>query len=322
MKMGFGSKYSGRDPDNKKPYLIEGTRSIMGTSVAIAAVHPNVDEAKEAVSLAFEQVRRIEDLMSIYKQDSEVSMLNKNGFIGRATVGTILVIKKSLRYSELSEGAFSTCVLPLLDLWEEKLRAGKFPTETEINSVLEFTDYRNIALDGGNVQFRKSGMRITLGGIAKGYAVDRAIEVLCHEGVNNTLVSAGGDIRALGEKARGVPWRIAVRDPQDKRRSITVVELRDQAIATSGSYERHIGREMKVSHIVNSRTGQPAQGLLSTSIITKNAIDADALSTVVFLLGVERGMELVERLDGVEALVITGEGKVIRSSGFQRYESS
>jgi len=302
-------------------YLIEVTCSIMGTSVAMTAIHSNVDEAKEAVRLAFDEMCRIEGLMSVYKEDSEVSILNRNGFIENASAETIYVIKKGIYYSELSEGAFSICVLPLLDLWKERLKAGRFPTETEIKEALELADCRNIVIDGRNVRLKKGGMRITLGGIAKGYAVDRAIEVLRRKGIRHALVNAGGDIRVIGEKAEGVPWRVAVRDPMNKRRFVTVVELRDRAVATSGSYERYIGKEMRVSHIINSKTGQPAQEMLSTTIIAKNAIDADTLSTVVFLLGLEKGIELVERLGDVEALVITKEGKIVRSSNFQRYET-
>jgi len=307
--------------EGKKPFVTEGTRNIMGTSVTITAIHSDVGEVKEAVNLAFNEMRRIEDLMSVYKESSEVSQLNRNGFIENASAETIYVIKKGIYYSELSEGTFSICILPLLDLWEERLKAGRFPTETEIKEALELADCRNIVIDGRDVRFRKSGVHITLGGIAKGYAVDRAIEVLRQKGIRHALVNAGGDIRVIGEKAEDVPWRIAVRDPMNKRHFVTVVELRDQAVATSGSYERHIGKAMRVSHIINSKTGQPAQELMSTTIIAKNTIDADALSTVVFLLGMEKGIELVERLGDVEALVVTKKGKIVRSSGFKRYES-
>jgi len=293
----------------------------MGTPVAITIVAPNADETKKALSLAFIEIRRIEDLMSIYKEDSEVSILNRDAFCGDASPELIHVIKTAGYYSELSKGAFDITVLPILDLWQEKANEGIFPTDAEISRSLELVNYRNIVVEDRGLRFKKGGMRLTLAGIAKGYAVDIAIEALRREGIRHALVNAGGDIRALGEKARGIPWRIAVRDPKDKRRSASIVKLCGEAIATSGSYERHIGREMKVSHIINSRTGQPAQWLQSTTIITKNAIDADALSTVVFSLGVDKGMEVVERLDGVEALVITKEGEVIRSSGFQHYET-
>ncbi len=301
-------------------YVVEGTRSIMGTSVSITVIHPSPEEAKEAANLAFGEMDKIEDLMSVYKEDSEVSILNREGFLKDASPETIYVLKRGIYYSELSGGAFSICVLPLLELWEKRLETGMAPTEAEIEEALELADFRSIRIDGGDVELLKKGMRITLGGIAKGYAVDRAIEVLRRKGIGHALVNAGGDIRAIGGKVEGVPWRIGIRDPRNKRRFITVVEIGDRAIATSGSYERYIGRELKVSHIINAKTGRPAQELLSATIIAENAIDADVLSTVVFLLGLEKGMELVEEMGHVEALIVTKKGEVVRSSGFRRYE--
>jgi len=302
--------------------VVEKIRSMMGTSVAITIVAPNADETtKKALTLAFDEIRRIEDLMSIYRQDSEVSVLNRDGFCGNASSELIHVVKTASCYSELSGGVFDITILPILDLWKEKSNDGISPTDVDLSRSLELVNYRNIIVEDRRLWFRKAGMRLTLAGIAKGYAVDRAIEAMQRAGIKHALVNAGGDIRALAGKAEEVPWRIAVRNPKDKSLSVSIVKVCDEAIATSGSYERHIGREMKVSHIVDARTGQPAQEMMSTTIISKNGIDADALSTVVFLLGVENGMDLVKKLSGVEALVMTNEGKVIKSSGYAKFES-
>jgi thiamine biosynthesis lipoprotein len=301
-------------------FVIEGTRSIMGTSVAITVVAPNSDDAKRASVHAFDEISRIENLMSIYKQDSEVSGLNREGFCRGASSELIHVIKTARYYSELSDGAFDITILPIFELWQEKGSHGISPAEVDRSKGLELVNYRNIIVEDSLLRFRKPGMRLTLAGIAKGYAVDRAIQTMQREGIEHGLVNAGGDIRALAGKAEKAPWTIAIRAPNDKSRSVSIVRLCDEAIATSGSYERRIGREKNVSHIINARTGQPAQEMTSVTTITKNTIDADALSTVVFLLGPEKGMELVERLDGVEALAITLEGTTTRSSGFQRYE--
>lgn len=305
---------------NEMPRVVEGTRNIMGTAVTITVVHPHVDEAKEAVGLAFDEMRKIESLMSIQKEDSEVSILNKNGFIENASAEVIYVVKKAIHYSMFSGGAFSITILPVLDLWEEKLKAGRYPTDEEIIKALELADYRNIRIDDGNIRFLRSGMRATLGGIAKGYAVDKAIKTLKQKGIKHALVNAGGDIRVVGEKVKGFPWRVAVRDPRDKKQFVTIVKLCDRAIATSGSYERFIGEGIKVSHIIDARNGKPVQNLLSATVIAKSAIDADALSTIVFLLGAEKGLKLIKGLNNVEALVVTKEGEIIKSDGFHRYE--
>jgi len=308
-------------------YSIEGARSIMGTSVTITVVHTDVGEAKEAVRCAFDEMSKISDLLSVYKEKSEVSALNRNGLYERASAELIEVIERASYYSELSDGAFDVTVLPVLDLWEEKLGGGKVPTSEEIDKALGLVNYKNIAIEKGGIRFKKKGMGITLAGIAKGYVVDKAIEALKQKNIRHALVNAGGDIRVIGTKVKGAPWRVAVRDPQNKRESITIVKLRDRAIATSGCYERYLGKEawarrQSVSHVINSKTGQPVQGPISSTVVAKKAIDTDTLATIILIVGTNKGMELIERLDGVEALVITDKGKVIRSGNFQRYESS
>jgi thiamine biosynthesis lipoprotein len=160
-------------------------------------------------------------------------------------------------------------------------------------------------VENGCIQFRKAGMGITMAGVAKGYAVDKAIAALKRGNIRHALVNAGGDIRVIGGKTETVPWRIAIRDPRDKTRIVTDIELREQAIATSGTYQRSF------SDILNPRIGRPSQGLLSSTIIAEKAIDADILSTCVFILGAERGIELLKRLDGVKALMITRDGDIL-----------
>jgi len=300
-------------------HVIEGVESVMDTSVAISVAHSDVNVAKDAIKSAFLEMRRIEDLMSVFKRDSEVYLLNKDGFTENASEEVSYVIERARYYSKLSDGAFAVTVLPLLNLWKKRLDAGTFPTEKEVGEALSLADYRNVKVEDRCVRFLKANVGITLGGIAKGYAVDRTVEVLKQKGVSHALVNAGGDIKALGDKTPKAPWKIGVRDPREKNRLLTIVNLRDMAIATSGGYERFIGRTIRVPHIINARTGYPAQGVLSATVIAKDAIDADALSTIVFLLGPEKGMEVVERLEGVEALIITEE-TMVRSTGFHCYE--
>jgi len=295
---------------SKRAYLIEGTRNIMGTSVKIAAVHSDVDWAKNVMNISFEEMYKINDLMSIYKDSSDIGLLNKNGYCDYADAGTIRVIERANHHSGLSSGAFNIAVLPLMELWEKCI-----PTEAKLEETLELLNPKNITLKGGRIRFKKEGMGITLGGIAKGYAVDKAIETLKQNGIEHALVSAGGDMRTLGNKLDGTPWRVALRNPQDKKASITTIELCDKAVATSGNYERYLNEEKQSPHIMDPRTGSIVQGLMSVTILAENTIDADALSTAVFVLGAEEGIRLVER-SGSEALIIDNDGKIIRSSGF------
>ncbi|MFC1787388.1 FAD:protein FMN transferase [Halobacteriota archaeon] len=294
----------------KRAYITESTRNIMGTSVKMAVVHSDVDWAKKAMDVSFEEMYKINDLMSIYKDSSEISMLNNNGYCDYANADTIRVIERANHHSGLSDGAFSIAVLPVIGLWKKGI-----PTEASLREKLDLLDDNNILIEGGKIRLKKEGMGITLGGIAKGYAVDKAIETLKQNGIEHALVSAGGDIRTVGNKLDEAPWRVAIRNPQDKKKSVTTIELCDKAVATSGNYERFFNDGTTSPHIVDPRTGYTVQGLMSVTILAETTIDADALSTAVFVLGAEEGMRLVERA-GSEALIIDNDGEILKSSGF------
>jgi len=276
--------------------------------VTITVVHPNLGEANKALRAAFDEIYRIHDLMSIHNESSEVSILNRDGFYQGLSTDTKHVIQRANYFAELSDGTFDIAVLPILKLWEERAHASKVPTEAEIGKTLELVNYRNIVIKDGDIEFGKASMCITLAGVAKGYAVDKAIEALKRGNIRHAIVNAGGDIRVIGGKTETKPWRIAIRDPQNRRRLSTAVELYEQAIATSGTYQRPL------NDIINPKTGRPAQGVLSSTVIAEKAIDADILATCLFILGAEKGVELLRRLDGVKALVITSDGSISRLS--------
>jgi thiamine biosynthesis lipoprotein len=287
-------------------HVIKDVQNVLGTFVTITIIHPNVNEGISALRAAYDEVNRIHDLMSVHKQNSEVGVLNKKGYHEGVSNDTRFVIQRANDFSELSDGILDITILPILKLWEEKARRNKVPTDAEIGKRLELVNYRNILIEDKNIRFRKAGMGITLAGVAKGYAVDKAIEALSQHHIRHALVNAGGDIRVTGGKTETIPWKIAIRDPRNKARIIAAVELHDQAIATSGTYQRSF------NDIINPKVGSPAQGVLSSTIIAKKAIDADILATCVFVLGAEKGMELLRRLDGVRAIVITSDGSILQ----------
>ncbi|OGP96685.1 MAG: hypothetical protein A2157_15350 [Deltaproteobacteria bacterium RBG_16_47_11] len=286
-------------------HIIKDVQGALGTFVTITVVHPDLSEGISAVRAAFDEVHRIHDLMNVHKQSSEVGVLNREGFYEGVSDDTRHVIQRANSFSELIEGAFDITVLPLLELWEENVSKSKTPPDSEISERLELVNYRNILIEHKNISFRKRGMGITLAGVAKGYAVDKAIETLSRGNVRHALVNAGGDIRVIGGKDENIPWRIAIRDPRNKTRIVTAVELYDQAIATSGTYRRSF------DDMINPKVGRPAQGVLSSTVIAKKAIDADVLATCMFILGAEKGIELVGRLDEVKAFVVTSDGSVL-----------
>jgi len=303
-------------------HRIEGTRVAMNTDVAITAVHQNASVAESAIDCAFAEVYRISHLMS-HTGDvelSEVARLNKNGFLPNASLDLQYLVDKSIEHSRFSNGSFDITVLPIINLWTERMRAGSPPTDDEINETLKLVNYRNISIENNSIYFSQKGMEITLGGIAKGYAIDRAIVVLQEHGIKDALVNAGGDIRAIGNKEDGTPWVIALRNPENKTEYLTIIYPDNMSVATSGNYERYFSEEARASHIIDPATGYAAGELLSVTVVAETATDADALATAVFVLGEARGMDLIERPDHVEGLIVTGDRRVLRSSGFAGFE--
>ncbi len=305
-------------------HRVEKMRVAMNTDVAITLMHPDTSEAESAIDSAFAEVYRIEHLMSHTEgvEVSEVARLNKDGFLPNASSDLRYVLNKSIECSELSNGSFDVTVFPVINLWTESIRAGAPPTSDEINETLKLVNYRNISIKNGGVYFNQGSMGVTLGGIAKGYAIDRAITVMEERHIKNALVNAGGDVRALGYRSEGIPWRVALQNPENKTEYVTIMYLSNVSAATSGNYERYFSEAARRSHIIDPKTGYAAEELLSATIIAKTATDADALATAVFVSGEADGMELIEHLNHVEGLIITGDRRILRSSGFADFEGS
>ena len=289
---------------HKKKYAIRGVRNRLGTIVTIAVMHTDIDQGSRALRAAFDEIDRIHDLMSVQKETSEVALMNRNGFCEDVSGDTRYVIQRANYYSELTGGAFDITILPILELWEESARRSKAPKEEDIDERLKLVDYRNILVGEKKISFRKAGMGITLAGAAKGYAADRAGEVLRQNNIEHALVNAGGDILAVGGKVDSVPWKIRIRDPKNKTRCAGAVELRDQAIATSGTYWRIS------DDIFDPREGKPVREVASATVVAKRALDADILATSMFILGAEKGKDLMGRLELTESFVVASDGSI------------
>ncbi len=297
------------------------TRSedIMGTAVTIT-VYDNNEGSEEKVDSAFSEIRSIDSLMSTYKNTSQLSILNRNKEIEDASPDLLKVINDSLYYSKISEGAFDISVKPLLDLYSTSFKEqGKPPTQGEIQEAMQLLSYRSISINNKSIKFTKPNMQITLGAIAKGYAVDKAIYSLKEQNIDNALVNAGGDIYALGTK-KDQKWRIALQNPRNPSQYITILYITDKAVTTSGDYERYFDENKSAHHILNPKTGRSATDCISVTVIADTAEKADALSTTIFVLGPEKGLALVESLDDVESLIIDKDRNIIKSSGLGEYE--
>ena len=302
------------------PVEVARTETHMGTQVTITALHSDPGRAGRAVEAAFREIARLDALLSHYLPDSEVSRLNRGETLESPSEDLRLNIERSLEYGRLSGGAFDITVQPILDLYDLSFRVrGRAPTGEEVREALRLVDYRRIRLSASGLSLGE-GQKITLGGIAKGYAVDRALAVLEAQGIRQALVDAGGDLRTMGRHGSR-DWIVALQDPRNRDRYITRIRATDRAVVTSGDYERYYDAQRRFHHIIDPTTGYSATALISVTIIAATAFDADAISTSVFVLGEEEGMRLIESLEDVEGLLITRDRRILRSSGWGRYGS-
>jgi thiamine biosynthesis lipoprotein len=298
----------------------EQQAEIMGTTFTVKIEGPG-DHRRTAES-AFEEIRRIDRLLSTYKPESEISEVNRRASSEPVKVGPdfLNVLSASRVYYELSGGAFDPSVKPLMDLWRDSKKEGRLPSEDALRQAAALVDLSKVRVDesAGTVSFIQQGMGLDFGAIAKGYAVDRAIEILKSHGVSRAIVDAGGNFYALGTPENKPQWDAGVRHPLRSEEVIIRFPISDRAVATSGSYERffEIGGK-KYSHIINPRAGRPVEGMLNATIIAEDAMTADGLSTAVFVLGPEEGMRLLERLPNVEGVLIAPE-----SDSLQNFEIS
>ena len=293
----------------------------MGSLMDISIYEKDEEEANRVTEIAFDEVKRLDKLMSNYKKDSELSRVNVEAVNGYTSCDSELlnVIDQSIQYSRMTSGAFDITVYPLVNIWgfyghsEGKIN-GYIPGEEELQTILPAISYKNIKImriastnsEQGSLFFKNSKTQIDLGAIGKGYAVDKVVEVLRKEGVQSALVNFSGNIYAFGAPPERENWTIGLRDPFDVNNNVIgSFKIRDKAVATSGDYERFFVRDnIRYTHIIDPRTGWPVSGILSVTIICETATMADALSTGVFVLGQKKGFSLIERMDGVEGIII------------------
>jgi thiamine biosynthesis lipoprotein len=293
----------------------------MGTLVEISVIGRDGDKAEAAIHDAFDEMGRIEGLMSRRIPESEVSRINKLAGVRpvRVSAEVLKVIRRAEGISEASGGYLDVSIGALLDLWGFEGDGCRLPGKEEVEQVLRSVGYRGVHRDetASTVQLGKEGMRIDLGGIAKGYAVDRAFEVLASRGYGNLIVNAGGDMRVGGKKPNG-PWVIGIQDPRDRSRILATLDASDICVATSGDYERYFTENgIRYHHLLDPFTGFPARGCRSVTILAKDALSADALATAVFVMGPKRGLELIERMEEVEGLIISSDGEMVLSEGLK-----
>jgi len=286
----------------------EDSRVSMGCVYTIAVYGYDLTPVRQAVKGALDEVDRIDRLMSHYKKDSELSRINREAAKQVVKVDPELFdfIAECLRYSRESDGAFDITVGQLMKAWGFFRGEGRMPSESELAEARNRIGYRHVILNQKDktIFFDKAGIEFDLGGIAKGYAVDRAVAVLKRHGVASALVSAGGStIYALGAPPGKSAWEVELQDPVDRNKIATTVRLKNQALSVSGSYEKFFELEsVRYSHVMDPRTGKPVQGVLSAAVITDDGVSGDALDNVFYVLGVERSKALLNKFSASEVI--------------------
>lgn len=291
----------------------------MGTEVSVYLWHEDPEKGQQAVAAVFAEVARLDQLMSTYIEDSLISSVNRDAAKHPVAAGDELfqLVERSLDISVLTRGAFDITYDSIGQHYD--FRQGMRPTEEVVASELPLIDYRLVKTDRnkGTVHFLADGVRINLGGIAKGYAVERGVEIAKRFGVRHARVTAGGDTRLLGDRL-GQAWMVGVQNPRNEEDVAVTVPLADEAISTSGDYERFFIEDgERYHHIIVPSTGAPAGEVRSATIIGPDAVMTDALSTSVFVMGVDQGLRLISTLPDYEGIVINAAGEMYYSDGLR-----
>ena len=293
----------------------------MGTLVEITVHETDKDLAQKAISKSFEEMSRLENIMSTHRHDSELSKLNISAGSKKPTpVSSDLleVIQRGIHWGRLSNGAMDISIGPAITLWKFDSESPALPDLQQLLNAVGLVDYRDISIEGSSIGLKKTGMSLHLGAIGKGYAVDRAVDMLKINGIKSGLVNAGGDLMAFGQKEGAKPWRIGIQHPRKPEEIIASLTLTDKAVATSGDYQKYfIQGETRYHHILNPEDGWPSNEAVSATVIADTVTDADALSTALFILGAEKGLRLINSLEGVEGIIFSNLESASFSSGFR-----
>jgi len=298
----------------------EETRTLMDTFITVTVYTTDGEKGQEAIDDAFLRMEEIEGRASIFEEASEASRLNREGLLKSPSEDFRQLIVLSLEYGRVTEGHFDITVQPLLELWQSGLwQESEAVQESRIEETMNLVGWDKVAVDEEGVELAVEGMKITLGGIAKGYAVDEALDTIADRGIEHALINAGGDMRTLGAKPQGENWQVALVNPDDRNDSLACFSLGGEAVATSGNYERYFDPEKKAHHIIDPKTGYSASECISTTVIAPDLTRADALATGIFVMGPEDGIGLIDSLENTECLIVDSQREIYLSAGLSGY---
>ena len=303
------------------PVVVKRAQMHMGTVVSITAVASDKESGYKTIQAGFDEIKRLEGLLSTWIASSELSQVNTAAGLHPVKVSpeTFEIVAKSIEIARLTDGGFNIAVGPAVEAWSVTERQD-IPTDDELERLRDVVDWTNIRLDQGEqtIFLPRRGMRIDVGGIGKGYAADRAATAMKRMGAQGGVVALSGDIKVFGMLPDAAGFPVGIKHPRQEGGLIAVIDLRDEAISTAGDYERFFERDgIRYHHILDPKTLQPARTCQSVSVIGKEGALVDGLDTGIFVLGPDRGMALVERLPDVEAVIVDDQGDVMVSSGLR-----
>jgi len=302
--------------------LVRRTRFLMGTLVEVTVREPDAVRGNAAINRAFDEIARLEQLMSPHLPGSEISRLTREAGGEAVPVApeVLDVIRTGVRWGQASGGALDITIGPVADLWDFDDNKGQIPPDDLLRAAVKKVGFAGIEIRDGAVRLARPGMELQLGAVAKGYAVDRAMALLRQMGIEHALINAGGDLAAIGFRGDRIPWRIGLQHPRAPEKMIATFTMTGNAVATSGDYQRYFEKDgVRYHHIFDPKTGLPARegAVISATVVAPTVMDADALATAIFVLGPPKGLALVENLNGVEALMVNESGEAFFSSGFE-----
>lgn len=296
---------------------------LMGSRFDISIVDKDSLSAEKNIDKVIHEISRIEDLISEWKSDSQISEVNRNAGIKPVKVDREVfdLTKKALSFSKSSNGAFDISIVALDKVWKFDDSMTEKPSKEAIKNSIKNVGYQNIVLDSINstLFLTKPNMKIGFGATGKGYAADRGKQIMIENGISNGIVNASGDMAVWGTQPEGKPWKIGITNPFNPDKVLKVIALKDEAVVTSGSYEKFVVFDgIRYSHIINPTTGYPAQGLVSVTIVGPNAETANGISTSVMVLGKEKGLEFLKKYPEYKYLLVTDKKKIIKSKNFNK----
>ena len=309
-------------PLHSEPVVVKRVQMQMGTLVTITSVARSEAVAQAAATAGFAEIRRLEEILSTWIPTSELSRVNASAGIMPIHVSpdTLTVVQRAVQASEMTDGGFNIAIGPAVDVWSV-IEGRRIPTESELAALRPLVDLQAVHVDvrEQTIYLGKAEMRIDVGGIGKGYAADQAVDALRKAGAVAGVVALSGDIKTFGRLPDGKLFPVGIQHPRKDGSVLVWIDLQDEAISTAGDYERFFEREgVRYHHILDPRTLQPARSCQSVTVIAREGVWADGLDTGIFVMGPERGMELVEQLPDVEAIIVDAEGRLLVSSGLKQ----